>query len=87
MQGRLQDLIYCAKTFGFHLTALDVRQHSRLHEETVSELLSKGNVIENYEQLSEEEKIEVLEKELRNPRPLSPIKSERTDVAEQVRCF
>lgn len=84
MQGRLQDLIYCAKTFGFHLTALDVRQHSRLHEETVSELLSKGNVIENYEQLSEEEKIKVLEKELRNPRPLSPIKSERTEVAERV---
>ncbi|MGB0347749.1 MAG: phosphoenolpyruvate carboxylase, partial [Balneolaceae bacterium] len=83
-QGRLQDLIVCAKTFGFHLTALDVRQHSRLHEETVSELLSKGEVIEGYENLSEEEKIEVLEKELRNPRPLSPIKSERSEVAERV---
>ena len=34
------------KTFGFHLTALDVRQHSRLHEETVSQLLSKGEVID-----------------------------------------
>ena len=37
-QGRLHDLIICAKTFGFHLTALDIRQHSRLHEETVTEL-------------------------------------------------
>ncbi len=83
-QGRLQDLIYCAKTFGFHLTALDVRQHSRLHEETVSELLSKGEVIDGYESLTEEEKIEVLEKELRNPRPLSPFKSLRSEVAEKV---
>jgi len=83
-QGRLQDLIICSKTFGFHLTALDVRQHSRLHEETVSELLSKGRVIDGYENLTEEEKIEVLEKELTNPRPLSPFKSERSEIAERV---
>lgn len=83
-QGRLQDLLICAKTFGFHLTSLDIRQHSRLHEETVEELLSKGNVINGYSKLSEEEKIEVLVKELKNPRPLSPFKSKRSAVASKV---
>ncbi|HCD51980.1 MAG TPA: phosphoenolpyruvate carboxylase [Balneolaceae bacterium] len=83
-QGRLQDLIFCAKTFGFHLTALDIRQHSRLHEETVEELLSKGNVLDNYSELSEEDKIALLKKELQNPRPLSPFNSERTEVSKKV---
>ena len=83
-QGRLHDLLITAKTFGFHLTALDIRQHSRLHEETVDELLTKGEVISNYPALSEEEKIAVLEKELQNPRPLSPFKAERSETAARV---
>ncbi|RNC79367.1 MAG: phosphoenolpyruvate carboxylase [Balneola sp.] len=83
-QGRLQDLVICAKTFGFHLTSLDIRQHSRLHEETVEELLKKGQVVDAYSSLSEEQKIEVLEKELQNPRPLSPFKTQRSEVANRV---
>lgn len=83
-QGRLEDLIIRAKTFGFHLSALDIRQHSSLHEETVEELLAQANVISNYAELSEEEKIEVLAKELSNPRPLSPVKSERSEVSSKV---
>lgn len=83
-QGRLQDLVICAKTFGFNLTSLDIRQHSRLHEETVEELLKKGQVVEKYSSLSEEEKIAVLEKELQNPRPLSPFKTPRSEVANRV---
>ncbi|GAB5407891.1 MAG: phosphoenolpyruvate carboxylase [Balneolaceae bacterium] len=83
-QGRLQDLLITAKTFGFHLTSLDIRQHSRLHEETVEELFSLGKVMDDYTKLSEAEKIEVLMKELQNPRPLSPFKSERSVVANKV---
>ena len=56
-QGRLHDLIICAKTFGFHLTALDIRQHSRLHEETVAEMLSFSGAEHDYAHLSESEKI------------------------------
>lgn len=83
-QGRLQDLMVCAKTFGFHLTALDIRQHSELHEKTIEELFSLGNVVEGYTKLSEEDKIEVLISELQNPRPLSPFKSKRSEVASKV---
>lgn len=83
-QGKLQDLIIRAKTFGFHLSALDIRQHSRLHEETVQELLHKAKVVDNYSELSEEEKIELLVNELSNPRPLSPVQSKRSEVASKV---
>ena len=83
-QGRLQDLLICAKTFGFHLTSLDIRQHSQLHEETVEELFRIGKVVEGYTELSEEEKIEVLVQELQNPRPLSPFKTHRSEVASRV---
>jgi phosphoenolpyruvate carboxylase len=83
-QGRLEDLIIRAKTFGFHLSALDIRQHSKLHEETVAELLAQANVLDNYGELNEEDKIETLVKELSNPRPLSPAKSARSEVASRV---
>lgn len=83
-QGKLQDMIIRAKTFGFHLSGLDIRQHSGLHEETVEELFAKANVLENYGDLSEEDKIEVLVKELSNPRPLSPVRSKRSEVAAKV---
>ncbi len=83
-EGRLQAVIDRARTFGFHMTALDIRQHSRLHEQTVEELLRKGQVIDQYSALSEEEKIELLAEELKNPRPLSPFKSKRSEVAAKV---
>ncbi|MEX0722258.1 MAG: phosphoenolpyruvate carboxylase [Gracilimonas sp.] len=83
-QGRLQDMIIRAKTFGFHLSGLDIRQHSGLHEETVQELLAKAKVLDNYGELSEGDKIDVLVQELSNPRPLSPVKSSRSEVSEKV---
>ncbi|MDR9416458.1 MAG: phosphoenolpyruvate carboxylase [Gracilimonas sp.] len=83
-QGKLQDMIIRAKTFGFHLSGLDIRQHSGLHEETVEELLTKANVLDHYGDLREDEKISVLVSELSNPRPLSPVHSKRTEVSEKV---
>jgi len=82
--GNLQNLMDRAYTFGFHLMALDVRQHSKLHEQAVHELFEKAGVHNGYESLSEDEKIAMLIKELRNPRPLSPFNSERSEVSEKV---
>ena len=62
-QGKLRNLIDRALTFGFHLNALDVRQHSKLHEETVEELFSKAGVHKSYSSMTEEEKIDLLSKE------------------------
>lgn len=67
----LSDLIIRCRVFGFHLAALDIRQHSRVHEAAVEELLWLAGVTRTYSRLSETEKMEVLEAELANPRPLS----------------
>jgi phosphoenolpyruvate carboxylase len=59
-----------ARSFGFHLATLDVRQHSRVHEQALTEILKIAGVAENYAALEEEEKLRVLTAELQNPRPL-----------------
>ncbi|MDX1671967.1 MAG: phosphoenolpyruvate carboxylase, partial [Balneolaceae bacterium] len=81
-EGRLKDLMVRAETFGFHMAALDVRQHSRLHEEAVAELLARSDVEEDYADLPESDKVELLIEELNNPRPLCPIKM---NVSEDTR--
>jgi phosphoenolpyruvate carboxylase len=68
--GRLHRIRSLVKTFGFHLAALDVRQHSGVHENTVAALLASAGVEDDYAGLSEDQKLEVLEEELTNPRPL-----------------
>jgi len=66
----LSDLIIRSRVFGFHLAALDIRQHSRVHETVVAELLRLCGVCKDYPALEESEKIALLEKELANLRPL-----------------
>jgi phosphoenolpyruvate carboxylase len=61
-----------AHTFGFHLAALDLRQHSSVHERTVAALLAAAGVHDDYAGLDEDGRQAVLEAELRNPRPLLP---------------
>ncbi len=42
--GALQDLIWSAQTFGFHLAELEVRQHSAVHERALRELEAGGEL-------------------------------------------
>lgn len=69
---RLEDLLARVKTFGFHLAALDIRQHSNIHEQAVAELLQIAGVTEQYAALSEPDKIALLHHELQSRRPLAP---------------
>ncbi len=64
-------LIRQVELFGFHLAALDVRQHSQEHENAMTEILAKMNIVENYGALGEEEKTELLHRLLNEPRPLT----------------
>lgn len=82
--GPLPDLIMRAKTFGFHLAAMDIRQHSALHERTVSELLAVAGVHQQYAELSEQQKVDILTQELINPRPLRPVGTTLDKVPEQI---
>ncbi|MBI5919631.1 MAG: phosphoenolpyruvate carboxylase [Nitrosomonadales bacterium] len=51
-RGRLADLKRAAQVFGFHLAPLDMRQHSGIHEQVVSELLAAAGT-PGYAQLDE----------------------------------
>jgi phosphoenolpyruvate carboxylase len=42
--GRLANLRRAAEVFGFHLAPLDMRQHSGVHEQVVSELMTQAGV-------------------------------------------
>jgi len=82
--GQFNDLRIRAKTFGFHLAALDIRQHSEIHENAVEDLLTVAHVRKGYSKLSEEEKIELLTSELQNPRPLSPVDYKLKQETEKI---
>ena len=82
--GPLADLRVQAKTFGFRLAALDIRQHSRVHEAAVGDLLKLAGVEKNYAGLEESERLNVLTQELRNPRPLLPRDAALGDDARNV---
>jgi phosphoenolpyruvate carboxylase len=70
--GRLERIRVLLKTFGFHLAALDIRQHSDIYGSTVAELMRISGVESNYASLSEVEKCALLRAEIENPRPLVP---------------
>ncbi|MBJ6361136.1 phosphoenolpyruvate carboxylase [Paenibacillus sp. GCM10012307] len=67
----VRKLIRQVELFGFHLSALDIRQHSKEHENAMTEILAKMHIVENYSDLSEDEKIELLHNLLKDPRPLT----------------
>ena len=82
--GRLQRMLVRARTFGFHMAALDVRQHSRIHEQAVAAILRAANVHDAYDCLGESEKIDLLAAELENPRALLPREARLSGMAQQV---
>ncbi|MBB5353299.1 phosphoenolpyruvate carboxylase [Haloferula luteola] len=57
--------------FGFHLATLDVRQNSEFHDQAIAQLLTAAGVAdgENYAKWPEEERLALLESELKSPRP------------------
>jgi len=58
-RGRLGNLRRAAEVFGFHLAPLDMRQHSGVHEQVVSELMAVAGVAD-YIQLDETARRKVL---------------------------
>ena len=60
--GGLGDLLLKARTFGFYLHALDIRQHSGVHETVVGEYLDRAGLSNNYSELPEHERLDLLEK-------------------------
>ena len=69
-RGRLSNLRRAVEVFGFHLAPLDMRQHSAVHEQTVTELLSHAGIITNYLELDEAGRRAILLQVLQAGKPL-----------------
>ncbi|MBY5035559.1 phosphoenolpyruvate carboxylase [Streptococcus gallolyticus] len=80
IQGDFTELLEAVEAFGFYLATIDMRQDSSIHEASVAELLASARVVEDYSSLSEEEKCEVLLRELtEDPRILSATHVEKSE--------
>jgi phosphoenolpyruvate carboxylase len=70
-QGRLATLIRQVQVFGFHFAAMDVRQHSERHSNALAELLRVTGLLDrDYRELEEQERLQLLETLLNDPRVL-----------------
>ena len=86
-RGRLAALIRQVEVFGFHLATLDIRQHSSRHREAVAEIFASYGIFADYQALAEADKLAVLTREIRNPRPLTAQLQFSTATNETVALF
>jgi phosphoenolpyruvate carboxylase len=80
---RLARLREALRVFGFHLSGLDLRQNSDVHEEVIAELLNWAGVHADYRSLPEPERVEVLVAELATRRPLIKDDAELSELARK----
>ncbi|MFW0784966.1 phosphoenolpyruvate carboxylase [Gordonia sp. CPCC 206044] len=78
---RLAGLRESVRTFGFHLSGLDMRQNSDMHEDVVAELLAWAGAHPDYRSLDEAARIAVLTDELAARRPLTRPDAELSELA------
>ncbi|WP_055403474.1 MULTISPECIES: phosphoenolpyruvate carboxylase [unclassified Mycobacterium] len=69
--------------FGFHLSGLDMRQNSDVHEEVVGELLAWAGVHPDYASLPEDERVALLAGELGTRRPLVGDRAQLSELARK----
>src|SRR6201999_3127064 len=80
---RLARLREAVHVFGFHLSGLDMRQNSDVHEEVVAELLAWAGVHADYGSLGEDERVELLAEELTTRRPLLSDRARLSELAHK----
>jgi phosphoenolpyruvate carboxylase len=83
-RGPLADALVRARTFGFHLAALDIRQHSRVHEGAVAEMLRLAGVEADYAALDEPARVALLRAELTTARPLLARRAEVSPATREL---
>lgn len=84
ISGEFAELLQAVEVFGFYLASIDMRQDSSVHEACVAELLASAGIVENYSELSEDEKCHVLLNELLyDPRILSATHAKKSDLLQK----
>lgn len=85
VKPRLAKIRRAVDIFGFNLATLDMRQSSEVHERVVGELFSRAHVVHDYADLSEEDKVKLLMRELNQPRLLfSPFVEYSSETASEL---
>ena len=72
---------------GLHLAALDLREHSGLHEQVMTDLLRYAGVTDDYTALDEAERVAQLADELTTKRPLAPYDAPLDDETKRALGF
>ncbi len=86
--GALRDLVRQVEVFGLHMATLDIRQHSERHAAALAEVLAAAGVCADFAALNETERIDLLSREIGNPRPLIPTRLEYSpDTVEVIATF
>ena len=80
-RGRLGNLRRAAQVFGFHLAPLDMRQHSGVHEQVVSELMAVAGE-KNYIKLDEQARRNVMIKVMQQGIQLAGKQDDFSDTAQ-----
>lgn len=84
ISGEFAELLEAIDVFGFYLASIDMRQDSSVHEACVAELLKSAGINDHYSDLSEDEKCQVLLKELlEDPRILSATHAKKSELLEK----
>jgi phosphoenolpyruvate carboxylase len=87
-RGRLHGLRRAADCFGFHLASVDLRQNSDVHERTIAELFEAAAPGTDYTARSEDERIDLLVKELSTVRALaSPFFNYSDETRKELEVF
>ncbi|SFL58108.1 phosphoenolpyruvate carboxylase [Nitrosomonas communis] len=87
-RGALRNLRRAVDVFGFHLASLDMRQHSKVHEQVVAELFARGTRRDNYLELSASERMKWLLAEISSLRLLhSPYLSYSEPTQSELRIL
>ncbi len=81
---KIMPFIYKIKTFGFHLVTTDIRQNSPMLRSAINDILNYSEVNLDFESLSEDEKVEILTREILNSRPLKNAFSDLKQNTQQV---
>lgn len=89
ISGDFVELLQAVEIFGFYLASIDMRQDSSVYEACVAELLKSAGIHSRYSELSEEEKCDLLLKELEeDPRILSATHAENSELlAKELATF
>ncbi|CAG5982477.1 phosphoenolpyruvate carboxylase [Streptococcus pneumoniae] len=89
ISGDFVELLQAVEIFGFYLASIDMRKDSSVYEACVAELLKSAGIHSRYSELSEEEKCDLLLKELEeDPRILSATHAEKSELlAKELAIF